>query len=235
MPDPIGVAGPSGAVGPALPLVSTALSLPTAPWTGPADRDGTVVHPRRPVVVRSAPGGPGLAVLPVTALGSPTWVPVVSRRPGWLQVLLPSRPNGSAGWIADGGPDQLDLARSLAVVRVDVAAARMSISTAGQPTRSWPVVVGAPATPTPRGTTFLMASVDDPGNPYSRYLLPLGWHSDTLDSFGGGPGTVALHGWRDTGIFALRGRALSHGCIRIPADALARARALPLGTPVVIT
>ncbi len=111
----------------------------------------------------------------------------------------------------------------------------MSIRTAGRPTRSWPVVVGARDTPTPRGTTFVMAAVDDPGSPYSRYLMPLGWHSDTLDSFGGGPGTVALHGWPDQTIFTMTRRARSHGCIRVPEAAMAEVRSLPLGTPVVIT
>jgi hypothetical protein len=32
---------------------------------------------------------------------------------------------------------------------------------------------------------------------YSPLILPLGLHSDTLSTFGGGPGTVALHGWPD--------------------------------------
>ncbi len=202
---------------------------------GPVLLDGVVLHPRAPVAVLSAPSGRPVAALPVTQLGSPTWVPVLREVAGWSQVLLPSRPNGSTGWVASGDHSGVDLARSDAVVRIGLREARMSIERAGRELGSWPVVVGTPSTPTPAGTTFVMASVEDPGNPYSRFLLPLGWHSDTLDRFGGGPGTVAVHGWRDSSVFTRRDRALSHGCVRVPADALSVARSLPLGTPVVIS
>lgn len=205
------------------------------PVPGRGAPDGVVLHPRLAVAVFSGPGGRALAALPSTQLGSPTWVPVLREVGGWSQVLLPSRPNGSTGWVASGDHDGFDLARSDAVVRVRLRDARMSIDRDGREVGTWPVVIGAPATPTPAGTTFVMASVEDPGNDYSRYLLPLGWHSATLDSFGGGPGTVAVHGWKDPSIFTRRDRELSHGCIRVPAVALSVARSLPLGTPVVIS
>lgn len=175
-----------------------------------------------------------MGTLPADQLGSPTWVPVLGSRGDWSQVLLPSRPNASSAWVWSAG-DRFDLARSAALVVVDRARQRIVIERDGRRLGSWPAVVGADATPTPAGTTFVMASVVDADNPYSTHLLPLGWHSDTLDSFGGGPGTVALHGWPDAAIFRRSDRRLSHGCIRIPADALDQARRLPLGTPVVIT
>jgi len=202
---------------------------------GPVSPDGVVLHPRTSVAVFTAPGGRVVAALPATQLGSPTWVPVLREVGGWSEVLLPSRPNGSTGWVASGDHGGYDLARSDAVVRVRLREARMSIERDGRQVGSWPVVIGAPATPTPAGTTFVMASVEDPGNAYSRYLLPLGWHSNTLDSFGGGPGTVAVHGWRDPSIFTRRDRELSHGCIRVPKAALSVARSLPLGTLIVIS
>lgn len=246
-PEPPGRSVPSaaGAPGPDVPTSAEVARLPrattfavvhTAP--GPAvpagPPGGLVVHPRRDMLLRSAPGGNPVAVLPATELGSPTWVPVLVAGDGWSRVLLPSRPNGSSAWLFTD-TDTVDLARTDAVVRIDVSARRMAIDRAGRRTGSWPVVVGARATPTPAGTTFLMASVYDPGNSYSTHLLPLGWHSDTLDTFGGGPGTVAIHGWRDGSIFRRPDRALSHGCVRVPAAGLLAARQLPLGTPVVIT
>lgn len=149
-------------------------------------------------------------------------------------MLLPSRPNGSSAWVFTD-TDRFDLARSDALVSVDLGRARVTIDRAGSRVGSWPAVVGAPGTPTPPGTTFVMASVYDPGNAYSTHLLPLGWHSDTLDSFGGGPGTVALHGWPARSLFRSVHRDVSHGCVRIPADALALAVQLPLGTPVLLS
>jgi lipoprotein-anchoring transpeptidase ErfK/SrfK len=62
-------------------------------------------------------------------------------------------------------------------------------------------------------------------------ILPLGTHSDTLDTYGGGPGTVALHTWPDASVF---GTAASHGCIRVPPDALDQLTQVPLGTLVLI-
>jgi lipoprotein-anchoring transpeptidase ErfK/SrfK len=96
---------------------------------------------------------------------------------------------------------------------------------------SWTVAVGAPETPTPTGRTFLLGSIVDSNQSYSPLILPLGTHSDTLDSYGGGPGTVALHGWPDASVF---GRAISHGCVRVPADALEQLRQVPLGTLVIV-
>ncbi len=213
---------------------TTVRGAPTGPGGPGAGPSGIVLHPQRDTAVWTAPGGRAIATLPTDQLGSPTWVPVTATRGGWSRVLLPSKPNGSAGWIHTD-TDGFDLARSDAVVRVDVTRARMTIDRSGERVGSWPVVVGSRATPTPTGTTFLMASVYDAGNPYSTHLLPLGWHSETLDTFGGGPGTVALHGWRDRSVFTSSRRQLSHGCVRIPDDALALALQLPLGTPVVIT
>jgi hypothetical protein len=67
---------------------------------------------------------------------------------------------------------------------------------------------------------------------YSPLILPLGLHSDTLTTYGGGPGTVGLHGWPDPAVF---GHAVSHGCVRVPAAALRALSQVPLGSPVMIT
>jgi lipoprotein-anchoring transpeptidase ErfK/SrfK len=96
---------------------------------------------------------------------------------------------------------------------------------------SWTVAEGAAATPTPTGRTFLLASLAPEHPSYSPLILPLGLHSDTLSTFGGGPGTVGLHGWPDPAVF---GHAVSHGCVRVPAAALRILSRVPLGSSVVI-
>ena len=50
--------------------------------------------------------------------------------------------------------------------------------------------------------------------------------------YGGGPGTVALHGWPDPAVF---GHPVSHGCVRVPAAALRALARIPLGSAVTIT
>ncbi|MEV6864452.1 L,D-transpeptidase [Streptosporangium subroseum] len=182
-------------------------------------------------MVYSRPGGPPLGVLPTTQLQDPTWVPVVQRLPGWDRILLPSRPNRSTGWIYtdDGG---LRGVYSTYRVRVELAARRLTVFDAERRLGSWPVAVGAPGTPTPRGRTFLLASAAPGHQTYTPLFLALGAHSGTLDTFAGGPATIALHGWPDRSAF---GHDVSYGCVRVPSAALDLLSRLPLGNPIMIT
>lgn len=196
-----------------------------------ADTGGTVVHPTVALPVSATPGGPAVAVLPSTELGNPTWVPVVGTQPGWQRVLLPSRPNHAAGWITTGG-GKLQTATSPYVVKVDTSTRRLTLLKSGQKLGTWTVAVGAAKTPTPTGRTFVLASLVPSKATYSPLILPLGTHSETLDTFGGGPGTVAFHGWPQKSVF---GKAVTNGCVRVPSDALTQLSKIPLGTPVLIT
>lgn len=197
-----------------------------------ASTDGTVLRVQRDLAVYAAPGGQAFARLPATELGSPTWVPVVVRDGGWAQVLLPSRPNSSAGWVRTDDPAAVELARSPYEVDVNIDARRLVLKKDGRNVGGWTVGVGKPASPTPRGRTFVMASIKETVTHFSPIILPLGTHSKTFDTYGGGPGTVALHGWPDPSVF---GHASSDGCVRVPADALRQLTALPLGTLVVLS
>ncbi|WP_342774898.1 L,D-transpeptidase [Nonomuraea longispora] len=192
---------------------------------------GVVTHPTAPQIVYAQPGGRPLAILPTTQMGSETWVPVVGKAPGWVRVLLPSRPNKSTGWIySDGGG--LQNAYSPYRVEIRLSAHRLTLFKANHRLRSWTVAVGASATPTPTGRTFLLAALSPPKPTYTPLILPLGLHSTALDNFDGGPSTISLHGWPDASVF---GRHISHGCVRVPAAALRVLSRIPLGSPVLIT
>ncbi|MQA03951.1 MAG: L,D-transpeptidase family protein [Streptosporangiales bacterium] len=195
------------------------------------ETDGKVVHPKKKTKIYDNPRGSVVARLPVKELGNLTWVPVVDERSGWLRILLPSKPNGSTGWIKS--TNQLQVARSMHVIKIDVAARTLTLLKNGSEVGSWDVAVGTKKTPTPRVRTYLMASIiDQKQRKYTPIVLPLGAHSDTLDTFGGGPGTVAIHGWStDSSVF---GQAVSNGCVRVPADALTELRSVPLGSLVLI-
>lgn len=215
-----------------LPRATTFGKSPAAPRDpdpfGP--ETGLVLHPTVPRVVYARPGGLPIAALPATELSSPTWVPVVGSRPGWDRILLPTRPNRSTGWIYLGGGD-LQTAYTNYRIKINLAAYRLTVLDAGRILGNWPVAVGARGTPTPTGRTYLLASLA-PGHPaYSPLILPLGVHSKNLSTFGGGPGTVGLHGWPDPAVF---GHAVSHGCVRVPAAALRVLAGIPLGSPVMI-
>ena len=190
-----------------------------------------MLHPAVTRVVYARPGGPPVAALPATELGSPTWVPVVQSQPGWDRILLPARPNRSTGWIYLGGGG-LRTAYSAYRVEISLAAFRLTVLDAGRRLGTWTVAVGATGTRTPTGRTFLLASLSPVHPTYSPLIHPLGLQSNTLSTFGGGPGTVGLHGWPDPAVF---GHAVSHGCVRVPAAALRVLARVPLGSPVVIT
>jgi hypothetical protein len=216
-----------------LPLATTYGTTPAAPQDpapfGP--ETGTVVHPSTTRVIYASPGGAAVAELPATELGSPTWVPVVQSQPNWDRILLPTRPDRSTGWIYLGGGG-LETAYTPYQVDIDLAGYRLTILDAGRSLGTWTVAEGAPGTPTPVGRTFVLASLVPLQPTYSPLILPLGTHSDTLTTFGGGPGTVGLHGWPETSVF---GHAVSHGCVRVPAAALRALSQVPLGSAVMIT
>jgi lipoprotein-anchoring transpeptidase ErfK/SrfK len=225
-----------------LPRATTYARIPAAPSdVAPFTvTSGLVAHPLAQQVVYVAPGKKAVAVLPTAELGGPTWVPVVQTTPGWERVLLPSRPNHATGWIYTGAGtpgagsagSRLETRRSSYIVRVNLGSRQLSVYDGGTLRGTWTVAVGTEATPTPTGRTFLLASLEPPHPTYSPLILPLGTHSSTLETYGGGPGTVGLHGWPDPSVF---GHAVSHGCVRVPAPALRVLSEVPLGSLVLVS
>ena len=213
----------------ALPESTTHTTVEAAPLdSGPlAATDGTVVHPRREVAVFAAPDGRPIARIGPRQVGE-TWLPVIAEQPGWVQVLLPSRPNGASGWLAS---EELDRARTPYLIRVHLRSLSMELWKNDRLRGEWTIGIGKKSAPTPTGRTFLLGSFSDRNQDYSPVILPLGAHSPTLDSFGGGPGTVAVHTWPTDDVFGTRS---SDGCIRVPPDALEQLTEVPLGTLVLI-
>lgn len=199
---------------------------PRDPYPGKATT-GLVVHPNRTVGLYDAPNGKAFAKLNPQEFGD-TWLPAIARAGGWLQVMLPSKPNGSTGWVRAG---QMATGHTPYVIRVHLKSTQLELYRDRALVGAWRVAVGAKATPTPTGRTFVLGQFTDPAQSFSPVILPLGTHSATLDNFGGGPGTVAIHGWTDQKVF---GRAVSHGCIRVPSQALYQLRQVPVGTLVMI-
>jgi lipoprotein-anchoring transpeptidase ErfK/SrfK len=207
----------------------TVTGAPVDPQTGPTA--GKVLHPDSDLVVYDAVGGKPIAKLPSIQMGSPTWVPVVGEQAEWAEVLLPTRPNASAGWVhVPSGT--AETAQDDYAVTVDRASFKLQILENGRATGSWTIGTGKPEHPTPAGRAYIIASIAETKNTYSPVVLPLSYHSDSLETFGGGPGTVGLHTWPNDSFV---GKANSDGCIRVPQDALDQLVKLPLGTIVNIT
>jgi lipoprotein-anchoring transpeptidase ErfK/SrfK len=185
---------------------------------------GTAVAPTQELAklitaheVFSVPSGRADSLLrasrPVT--GEQTVLPVLARtnRAGvrWLRVLLPGRPNGSAGWIRQQATAPASTSWQLVI---STSARRVLVYRHGRLVRSFAAVVGKPATPTPSGRFFVEESVQMPrGSPGAPFALALSARSSVLQEYRGGAGQIALHGVANLG--GTPGTAVSHGCIRL--------------------
>jgi lipoprotein-anchoring transpeptidase ErfK/SrfK len=208
-------------------------------WLAPvpaegAQRTAKLLHR---AVVRAAPAGRVVGSLAATRplTGSPTVVPVVAVLSAggraWLRVRLPQRPNGTTGWIAEDGTAAGVARWSVVVTR---SRRRASVYGDGRRVRSFGIVVGKPATPTPLGRFFVAERVRQArGSELGPWVLATSAYSDVLRQFGGGPGQIGLHG--RTGLPDPLGTAASHGCVRFSDRAIAwlATRAGP-GTPVIV-
>jgi hypothetical protein len=167
----------------------------------------------------------------LTSLGSKMTLLVVDQRDGWVQVALPTRPNGSTGWIKS---DQVELRGNVMAITVDLAAHQLTIKHNDEELMRTPVAIGSSANPTPKGQFYVTDLVDTgaPGGSYGPFALGLSGHSDTLSEFAGGDGQIGLHGTNDPSSI---GNSVSHGCVRVTNDVIEQlAGIVPLGTPVTI-
>ena len=150
-------------------------------------------------------------------------------RPSWARVYLPTRPNGSSGWIRRS---QVRILVDYYRLRIDLGRRRVTVWRRGRVVMHQPIGVGRAATPTPTGRYYVveLIQLDDPRSSYGPYAFGISAHSNVYTRFGAGDGEIGIHGTDDPqGI----GTRVSHGCIRLHNAAIVRlARVIPLGTPV---
>ena len=177
-------------------------------------------------------------------LGKPTVIVPVATKGEWTQVLTASRqvlpsqapagtsaPAQTSAWTPTSALKPLrDLPNR---VVVSVSAQTLTITDAkGGTVKSFPVGVGTPDTPTPTGVTgYLQARYLDPAQDQTVHRIQLtSIHATGRDEPYGGSdgGLIGVH------YQATASGAVSHGCIRLSADAIAAVDKLALGTPVTI-
>ncbi|MGH1525845.1 L,D-transpeptidase [Leifsonia sp. L25] len=186
-----------------------------------------------------------VARIPATDfLGKPTVVVPVATKGAWSMVLTASRrllpsqavdgavaPAQTAAWLPTS---VLKTAGALPHrVVVSVSAQTLSITDAdGTTEQTFPVGVGTAETPTPTGTTgYLQARYLDPAQGQAVHRIQLtSLHATAADEPYGGAdgGLIGIH-FQD-----VASGAVSHGCIRLGADAIGAVDRLPLGTPVTV-
>jgi len=161
--------------------------------------------------------------------GTPRTFLVRARRRGWVQVYLPTRPNGRTGWVRRRAV-RLYTNRYRLIVRLQRH--RLELWSRRHVIARYAVVVGKRATPTPRGVFYVVELLKppDPDGSYGPYSFGISAHSTVLKRFAGGNGRVGVHGTNQPGLL---GASVSHGCIRLGNRPIRRlAHILPLGTPV---
>jgi len=184
---------------------------------------GKTLHPSTYVAPKDAP-----------------WLLVLARpRAGddrcWVLVRLPWRPNTATGWI---NANLVVVEKTPWRIEVSTASRTLTLFGAGRSVRTVSVVVGKPSTPTPTGLFAIAWAVPwNPNDFLGSWVLELTAHSDVLQQFDGGDGTVGIHGRGGTSLLDPLGSARSHGCIRLANDSIdwlvqtVGAARLP-GTPV---
>jgi lipoprotein-anchoring transpeptidase ErfK/SrfK len=215
---------------PAAPAVLAVTEEPQATRTQAMVAEA--IGDRVPIFRHTGDGEPWTSLLNPGPFDTTRVFLVRERRPGWIRALLPMEPNGTDGWIRQG---DVRLYGHPFRIEVDLGERRLTAYRGERVLVREDVAVGASSTPTPTGTFFTTVLVrpDDPTGPYGPLAYGLSAYSEVLDTFAGGDGQVAIHGTNSPWSI---GQAASHGCIRLPNDAIRRlARVLPLGTPVRIT
>jgi lipoprotein-anchoring transpeptidase ErfK/SrfK len=162
------------------------------------------------------------------------------KKDGWVQVLLPVRPNGSTGWVKEA-----DVTPTPTPYRIGVKLAdpTITVNKGSHVIYTGPSAIGATdpplpdvgkPTPTPTGEYYLriLLQAPDPNTVYGPYAYGLSSHSDSLDEFAGGDAEIGIHGNNDASVL---GTDATHGCIRMDNNAITMlAQQLPLGTPVTV-
>ena len=150
------------------------------------------------------------------------------------QVLLPTRPNGSLGWI---DANRVELTRHNYAIHVALDDFLLTLRERDQTIFQTTVGVARENAPTPRGryyTTELIRPVAS-HSVYGAYAYGLSGYSDTFVEFAGGDGQLGIHGTNDPESL---GTNVSSGCIRLHNDDIAllvEDIGLPVGVPVEVT
>lgn len=136
----------------------------------------------------------------------------------WLLIRLPWRPNNAAGWI---NANLVVVQKTPWRIEVSTASRTLTLLRAGRSVRTISVVVGKPSTPTPTGLFAIAWAIPwHPNDFLGSWVLELTAHSDVLQEFDGGDGTVGIHGRGGTSLLDPLGSAASHGCIRLANDSI---------------
>jgi hypothetical protein len=189
-------------------------------------------EPGRQLVLRLRPGGSVVASVRASMFGGPAVLGVVRRRGAWVAVASEALPNGVLGWVNTREAVAMNVVRT--EIRVDLSTRRLGLYRDARLVRRFAVGVGTASSPTPTGRYAVAEKLPGSrfGAVYGCCILGLTAHQPRLPA-GFDPSytyLIGIHG--GSGL----GGAVSLGCLHMAESALRYLmRAVPLGTPVVIS
>jgi lipoprotein-anchoring transpeptidase ErfK/SrfK len=229
----IGVAGACSNTGPehiAVKPIAPTTSTTAAPK--PAEYRQVAWAAGSKVDIFQTPGAPAVAgvLKNPTAEAQPLAFLAIAKQDDWVQVRLPSRPNGAVGWVkaSDLKFGEIPAYRIL----VEVAARRLTLFKGDEVVMQESVGVGKARTPTPVGTFYIdaMVRLANPNTVWGPFQMSVSGFSNVLERFMGGPGQIAIHG---TNAPQLIPGDISNGCVRMKNAAITKLAELTgIGTPV---
>jgi lipoprotein-anchoring transpeptidase ErfK/SrfK len=210
---------------------------------GPQDLLGWIATPNGdPIVYEAATEESAQLDIPAeTSAGAPTTFAIIGDAspgstlavPGGYEVALPTRPNGSRGWVP---ASSVTIAKTPFRIFVELEGRTLRVERDGAGVFTAEIAIGTEENPTPENGTYVTELIEsiEPDGAYGPYAFGLAMHSDTLTEFAGGPGQVGIHG---TNRPELIGERVSSGCVRLSNADIEElvALQLPLGVPVFIT
>ncbi len=238
----IPAAHPAGAPSTSIPITSSSRATTPATTATAASQTIDAAIPAETLVatIRPAgapgsrtPGGPSTQEVTGHWWEAPSILPVIDQEPGWVEVRLAQRPNGSVAWVPSG---DLTLATDPYYIVVDLNTTHLQLYKAGRQVGSYPAGVGVPVAPTPTGQFFVALFAEAPSPAYGPFVMVTSAHSNTISDWEeSGDAITAIHGplGSDAAI-GTTGARVSHGCIRLHDIDLAHLRDVPAGTPVLI-
>lgn len=211
--------------------VTATLAPPTsAKPAGSVVTAGLIASLTKSVAAFHSPGGPSAAAVAATWYGAPLSLPVVASRDGYLEVRLPTRPNGSTTWIRRSA---VRLYHSSYRIVVDLGTQHLLLYRDGNLVLDALAGVGTVGDPTPTGQFFVAFFAKAPAPDWGPFVLVTSAHSTAISDWEeSGDAIVAIHGPLGEASAIRQGERISHGCVRLLDGDLAKLRVVPDGSPV---
>jgi len=179
----------------------------------------------------SAPGGTPAEQIPATWHGAVSALPVVRESPGWVEVRLAQRPNGSMAWVRDS---DVTFTSTPYKILIDLKTTSLVLFKDDKPIFGAPLGIGTVSDPTPTGQFFVAFFAASPSTGYGPFVIVSSGHSNAISDWeSSGDAMMAIHGPlnADAQIGTL-GARVSHGCVRLHVADLLHLRNVPAGSPI---